>query len=378
MNFELSDEQKLVQETAREFAEQRIAPLVDQIEREHKIPQELIDEMGEMGFFGIQYSSEYGGADAGYVTYMLMDEQICAVCNSVAQLFNGNSLAASCIENFGTPEQKAKYLPDLCAGRAIGSFAFTEPETGSDPKSLTTTAAKVDGGYVLNGTKRFITCGSYAGVMICFAIDDQTGKPSAFLVDKFCDGYSISDRWNTIGSSGIELVDVFLENVFVPDENVLGLLGNGYPILQFNICFGKVGALACALGDAKMAVDEAFKYAQTKTRRGVPITSYQTMQTKLAEIYSLHEAARWMAYRYAWHCDHADMATLPRYAASAKLFVTSTCVKIVQLCMEVHGCYALIDDFPVSRAWREIISGELVEGVPDVQKTILAHQLLNG
>lgn len=376
MDFKFTDEQLLIQEAAHEFAERKIRPIVSQIEQEHKIPQHIIDEMGEKGFFGIQYGTEYGGSEAGYVAYILMSEQICATSNSVAQLFNGNSLAASCISVFGNSKQKAKYLPDLCTGKAIGSFAFTEPETGSDPKSLTTLAKKVEGGFILNGTKRFITCSGYKGIMVCFAIDDQTNKPTAFLVHKFCKGYSVSDRWHTIGSEGIELLDVFLDDVFIPDEDVLGELGGGYPILQYNICFGKVGVLACALGDTKMAVDEAFKYAHEKTRRGVPITSYQAMQMKLAEIHSLHEAAQWMAYRYAWHCDNPNMKTLPKYAASAKLFVTSTCIKIVHLCMEVHGCYALVEDFPVSRAWREIISGELVEGAPDVQKTILAHQLL--
>lgn len=376
MDFSLSKEEQMIQSAARDFSEQVILPLVEQIEAEHACPDEVIEGMAELGFFGLQFSEEYGGSDAGYVAYSLALSEIAASSGSVASLLSAHSLGLAAIDKFGTHEQKLKYMKPATEGKAICSFAFTEPGTGTDPKAITSTAVRDGDDYVINGTKRFISNGTFDGPCVVFAKDDETGRPTGFIIDKNCEGYSVSQNWDKIGNRGADLVDLYLKDVRVPKENLLGELGKGYNILQYAISFGKIGVVSITLGNAITAYNEAFKYATEKLHRGEPISKFQAVKLQLADMYSKLEAAKWTTYRFAWEADRANIRDFARYASSTKIFVCDLCVDIVRTAMEVHGSYGLMEDYRVAKAWREVIIGGIVEGVPNVQKTILASQLL--
>ncbi|HHW62193.1 MAG TPA: acyl-CoA dehydrogenase, partial [Syntrophomonadaceae bacterium] len=282
MEFTFSKEQELIQRMAREVAEKSIVPLAVQIDEENRVPAELIAELGELDFFGIPFAEEYGGADGGYDQYVLALEQLARGSSGVAMIISAHTLALGAIDTFGTEEQKKKFMPLPCKGQEIASFAFTEPGTGSDPKQITTTAKKDGDDYILNGTKRFISNADYEGPIVIFANESESGRVTAFLVEKFCEGYSVSEPWSKVGMHGGSLVDVYLKDVRIPKENILGEIGQGYPILLYGISFGKVGVSACALGGVLACYEEALNYAKEKMHRDKPIAKFQTIQLRIA------------------------------------------------------------------------------------------------
>lgn len=378
MNFALTKEQELIQKAAREYAEKYIEPISEKIDAENKVPPEIIQGLGELDLFGIPIAEEYGGAGAGYASYVLAMEQIARASSGVGMILSAHTLALSAISTFGTEEQKKKYLPAPCKGQEIASFAFTEPATGSDPKQITTTAVKEGDHYILNGTKRFISNAASPGPIVIFAKEAETGKVSAFIVEKFCEGYSVSEPWEKIGMHGGPLLDVYLKDVKVPAENTLGAPGMGYTILQVGISFGKVGVSSCALGCILCAYEEAIKYAKEKTHRDQPIAKFATIQDHIAEIAIKYEAARWMTYRLGWLADNVrDPRQFAKEAAAVKTFVCETGVDVVRLAMAVHGSYGLTSDYKIQRLWRDSIIGPQIEGVTDMQKVIVAGVVLN-
>ncbi|NLB88056.1 MAG: acyl-CoA dehydrogenase, partial [Syntrophomonadaceae bacterium] len=235
MDFSLTKEQELIQRMAKEFAEKYIEPISQQIDEENRIPEDILEGLRELDLFGIPFSDEYGGAGGGYSSYVLAMEQLGAAASGVAMIISAHTLGLGAIDIFGTEEQKKKYMPKACKGEHIVSFAFTEPGTGSDPKQIATTAVREGDYYILNGTKRFISNANFPGPIVVFAKDDESGKVTAFIVEKWCEGYSISEPWDKGGMHGGPLLDVYLKDVKVPVENVLGSLGQGYPILQYAI-----------------------------------------------------------------------------------------------------------------------------------------------
>src|SRR5665647_1397038 len=297
MDFILSKEQQLIQKIAREFAQKHIEPVAEQIEKENMVPEHIIKGLAELDFFGLPYDEKYGGASAGYDGYVLVLEELSKSCKAVASLISVNTLGLGAIVNFGTEAQKEKHLYPCCKGEMLASFAFTEPGTGSDPKQITTTAVKDGDHFIINGTKRFISNGNFKGPMVTFAKDAISGKPTAFIIDKFCEGYSVSAPWNKIGMHGQVLLDIYLKDVRVSADNLLGELGQGYPILQYGIGFGKIGVSACSLGGLASALEESIRYAKQKTHRDGVIAKFPTIQTKIAELAISYEAARWLTYR---------------------------------------------------------------------------------
>jgi alkylation response protein AidB-like acyl-CoA dehydrogenase len=379
MDFAMSKEQALIQKAAREFATKVIEPEAERIDRENVIPQGVMEGLSDLDMFGIPFPEEYGGAGAGYQTYILALEQIAAASMGVAGMLQAHCLSLSPIAHFGTHEQKSKYLPEACRGQKVASFAFTEPGTGSDPKQITTTAVKDGDSYILNGTKRFITNSNLEGPAIIFARESQSGEVTAFIVDKFAEGYSVSDPWHKIGWHGGQLCDIYLNNVRVPAENILGEIGNGYPILQQGIAFGKVGMAATFLGGTLAAFEEAVKYAQQKTHRDKPIAKFQAVQLTIAEIAEKYEAAKWLTYQMGYRNDHIkDMADFTKNSALTKDFVCNNMVDVVRLSMNVHGSYGLMEDYKISRLYRDAIIGPQIEGVSDLQKLIVAGHILKG
>ena len=378
MDFTLNKEQLMIKKMAREFAEQSLAPVADLIEEENRVPEEIIAGLAELDLFGLAMPEEYGGANAGYDSYVLAMEQIARVSCGPAMIISAHSLGLGAIANFGTAEQKARYMPAACQGKHIASFAFTEPGTGSDPKQITSTAVKEGDHYVINGTKRFISNGTYPGPLVLFAKDAESGRPTAFIVEKFCEGYSVSKPWEKLGWHGGDLVDIYLQNVKVPLDNVLGEIGNGYPILQYGIAFGKIGMNSLALGTTLAAFEEAVKYAREKTHRGQPIAKFPSIQLKIAEIAMKYEASRWMAYRLG------VLANKPRSyqefaqeAALSKVIIAENAMQAARLALDVHGSYGLMADYKVSRLYRDAAMGPQIEGVIDMQKIIVAGDILN-
>ena len=377
MNFELSKEEALIQKMAKTFAEQIIDPLVDIIEQENRTPPEVIEGMAELNLFGMAIPEEYGGADAGYLCYTLAQEQIARIHPGPAMTISGHSLGLNAINQFGNVQQRQQYLPTGCSGELIASWAFTEPGTGSDPTQITTTAVKNEDHYILNGTKRFITNSNYKGPMVCFAREMETGEITAFIVDKFSAGYSTSEQWHKQGWHGNDLCDVYMDRVKVPAENILGEIGQGYRILQFGIAYGKLGLNAVSLGLTLAAYEEAIKYAKERIHRGKSIAKFQAIQIRAANIAMKYEASKWVGYRLAALADnHRDEDVFRAEVAKAKVILAENCIEAVRDAVDIHGSYGLIEDYKIARIYRDAIMGAQSEGVIDMQKVIIARQIL--
>jgi len=377
MDFKLSKEQELIQKSARDFAEKYIVPAADQIDRENKVPQDIYKRMAELELFGIPFAEEFGGTGAGYSCYPLAVEQIARASGGVALTLSVNTLALSAVNVFATPEQKKRIMPPCCRGEKVASFAFTEPGTGSDPKQITTTAVKDGDSYVLNGTKRFISCADMEGPIVIFAKDDETNFPTGFLVDKFCPGYSVSEPWHKIGMRGGTMTDVYLKDVRAPAANMLGPKGQGYWVLQAGIAFGKIGVSSGALGGMQAALDLCIKYAKEKQHRDKTIAKFQGVQMDIARIAEKTEAARWLCYRLGYLAETSkDLRLFAKEAALTKSFVTEAAVDVSRLAIAVHGSYGVMQDYAVERIYRDMIIGEQVEGVADLQRVITASILL--
>ncbi|MEA1961163.1 MAG: acyl-CoA dehydrogenase family protein [Bacillota bacterium] len=373
MDFTLSKEQELIQKMAREYAQKNIAPIAEQIDVENKVPDEIIAELGELDLFGIPFAEEYGGADGGYDQYVLAMEQIARASSGVGMIISAHTLALGAISTFGTEEQKKKYMLLPCKGKQIASFAFTEPGTGSDPKQITSTAVKDGDDYVLNGTKRFISNANFEGPIVIFARESETQEVTAFIVEKFCEGYSVSEQWHKMGMHGGPLVDVYLKDVRVSKANLLGQVGQGYPILQYGISFGKVGVSACALGGILAAYEEGMTYAKEKTHRDKPIAKFQSIQLKVADLTIKYEAARWLTYRLGCLADKVkNPVQFAKESAVTKAFVTETATEVARIAIDIHGSYGLMEDYTVSRLYRDAVMGPQIEGVNDMQKMIVA------
>lgn len=378
MEFSLSKDQLMIQKMAREFSIKFLEPAAEQIDREGTTPPAIMEGLADLELMGLPFAEEYGGAGAGYDAYVLAMEQLGRVSSGPAIAISVNCLGLGAIDKFGTPEQKNKYMPRACKGEELASFAFTEPGTGSDPRQITTTAVKDGDSYVINGSKRFITNASYPGPMVLFANDSESGKPTAFIVDKFCDGYSLSQPWEKIGYHGGPLLDVYFKNVRVPAENVLGRIGGGFPVLTYGIAFGKVGISSVALGGILSALEESVKYAREKTHRGAPIAKFQAIQLRIADLAMKYEACRWLTYRLGCLANDAkDQAAFAKEAALTKTFVCETFADAARIAIDVHGSYGLMNDYKVTRLYRDAIMGPQVEGVADMQKMIVAGMLLN-
>jgi len=333
--------------------------------------------MSALELFGIPFPEEVGGTGAGYSCYPLAVEQIARASGGVALTLSVNSLALSAINLFGTPEQKMRTMPPCCRGEKIASFAFTEPGTGSDPKQITTTAVKDGDSYVLNGTKRFISCADMEGPIVIFAKDDETNFPTGFLVEKFCPGYSVSEPWHKIGMRGGTMTDVYLKDVRVPAANMIGPKGQGYWVLQAGIAFGKIGVSSGALGGMQAALDLCVKYAKEKQHRDKTIAKFQGVQMDIAKIAEKTEAARWLCYRLGYLAETSkDLRLFAKEAALTKSFVTEAAVDVSRLAVAVHGSYGVMQDYAVERIYRDMIIGEQVEGVADLQRVITASILL--
>lgn len=376
MDFSLTKDQMMIQKAFREYAEQFIEPVVEEIEKTCVIPPDVIKGLGEMGVFGMALPEEYGGSDAGYLALVLALEQVAKVCSGISNVIGAHYGSAGIIRLYGSEEQKQKYLPKCCSGEHIASVAWTEPGTGSDPKQLTTTAKKEGDCYILNGTKRFITSPNYDGPCMVFAKDLDNGGIQCFIVDKKSEGFVLSEPWSKIGEHGAPVYDIYLQNVKVAPEDRVG--DSGYPILQGMISYGKIGMCCTALGNIAAAYDEALKYAQEKTHRGESITKFQSIQLRISDMACYYETAKWMTYRLGYEADKAigRLGDVAKESAMTKLIVGWCSIQAAHTAMQIHGSYGLMDDYKISRIYKEVAFTPTVEGVEDMQKIIVSKYLV--
>jgi len=378
----LSKEQELIQKAARDFAANTIMPLAKQIDEEDKVPLAIWEGLADLGFLGIPFEEELGGGAAGYECYVLALEQIARASSGVATMLSVHTMAMDAIAIFGTTEQKAKYIPKGCRGEIRPSFAFTEPGTGSDPKQLTTVATRQGDNYVISGTKRFISNAGYEGPMIVFCKDADTGGCSAYIVEKFCEGYSLSKPWDKIGGHGSPIFDVYFKDVKVPIENLLGNPGRGFDILLLGIAMGKIGTSTIALGGMLAGYELAVKYAKEKLHRGKPIAKFQAIQLKIGHIAAKYQSTRWMCYRLGTLANAImskevkDASQFEAEAALVKSYASDTAVEVVTLAMNVHASYGLTKDYEIEKVYRDAIIAPQIEGVSDIQRIIFANSVL--
>lgn len=380
MDFGFSKEEQLIQKAAKEFADQKIAPVAGDIHRTNAMPEEIVEGLADLGMFGIPFPDKYGGGDAGYLSYILALERLSRASSGVGMIVSVNAVGLAVINAFGTEEQKSRYMPQSIDGKKIMSFAFTEPGTGSDPKQLTTTVSRDGDHYILNGTKRFISNAGYEGPLVVVAKEGDTGKATAFIIDKFCDGYSLSAPWEKIGAHGGGLYDVYFKDLKIPAENMLGQSGGGLFALKIAMVYGKIGLTGLFLGRALAAFEEGLQYASEKTHRGEPIArKFEHIKIAIADMAMKYDAAKWYAYHLGWAADHyKDSAQLVKEAAFSKVFVTETAIDIARISMGIHGSYGLMEDYKISQIWGDVIMGPQVEGTAPLLKLLGAGVMLNG
>jgi alkylation response protein AidB-like acyl-CoA dehydrogenase len=376
--FEFTDSMRMVQETARNFAEREIRPTVMRFDESQEFPHEIIRKLGELGFMGIILPEEYGGAGFGYLEYVTMLEEISRVDPSIGlSLAAHNSLCCNHLYTFGNEAQRKKFLPELGSGRMIGAWALTEPTSGSDAGGMLTTAVKGPGGYAINGSKNFITHGSVAGVTVVMAIVDRSkGKKgiSAFLVENGTPGFIVSKKENKLGMRCCDTSALAFDNCRIPEGNLLGDEGTGFNQALAVLDGGRISIAALAVGIAQGALDASLKYARERKQFGKPIGEFQAIQWKLADMATGIEAARLLTYRAAHFKNQGKDVTLE--SAMAKYFAGEVAVAATNEAVQIHGGYGFIKDFPVEKFYRDVKLVTIGEGTTEIQKMVIARELL--
>jgi alkylation response protein AidB-like acyl-CoA dehydrogenase len=378
MNFQLTEEQRLVRDTVREFAEKELAPIAGELDRLKRFPEKPLQRLAELGILGMTIPPEYGGAGADAVSSCLALMEISRACASTAVSVSvHNTLTCEIIYRYGTANQQRKYLPALCRGEILGAFSLSEPTSGSDAASLRTTAIRRGEQYILNGTKLFVTNGSRAGAIILFASTDlfQGDKGiTAFLVEPRLAGFRVGKREEKMGLRASDTTELVLEDCRVPVENRIGEEGEGFKIAMASLANGRAGIAAQAVGIAQACLDAAIRYAKERRQFGQPIAQFQAIQWKLADLATEIEAARLLTFRAAARKDRG----LPFTAESsmAKLFASEVANRAAYGAVQIHGGYGYLQDFPVERYARDARVLTIYEGTSEIHRLIVSRHLL--
>ena len=379
MDFELTDEQRLLRDTVRDFARQEVAPVAEELDRTHSFPYELVAKMGELGLMGIPFPEEYGGGGADTLAYALAVEELTRVDSSVAITMAAHtSLGTMPIHLWGTDEQKDDWLPELCSGRKLAAFGLTEPEAGSDAGNTQTRATLEDGHWMVNGAKQFIT-NSGTDISGCVTITAVTGQSngtkeiSNIIVPNGTPGYAIGEPYRKMGWNASDTRPLSFEDCRVPEANLLGRRGEGFKQFLQILDGGRIGVAAMGVGLAQGALDEAISYARERRAFGQPIAKYQAIQAKIADISAQIEAARLLVYRAAVLKDRGEPFTLT--AAQAKLITGRLAVRATEEAVQIHGGYGYIEEYPVCRFYRDAKILTIGEGTDEVQQMVIARQL---
>ncbi len=377
MNFELNDAQRMLRDMVRDFAEKEIKPRVAEIDRTDEFPWDLWKRMAELGLLGMTLPPEYGGSGMDIVSWAIAQEEMARASVVVADIQLLSTLMQNMILQNGTDAQKQKYLPALGSGAKICIIAQTEPGAGSDVAGIQATAKPERDGYVLNGTKRFLTCAMLADLAIVVAtVDKSKGHKgiTLFLVEKGTPGFSPGSKEHLMGVKGMGTGEVVLDNCWVPKENLLGGEGEGFKRAMMSLDTGRIGIGCQAVGLAQAAMEEAIRYAKQRTAFGGPIANLQAIQFMLADMSAGIEAARLRLRHAAWLKDQGR--SIIREAAEAKLLASDLAVKVTADALQIHGAYGYSTDFPIERMYREAKVYQIWEGTSEIQRVVIARQLL--
>jgi alkylation response protein AidB-like acyl-CoA dehydrogenase len=378
MDFSLSEDQREILAMVRDFARAEVLPRAAAIDERAEYPADLVAKMAELGLMGIPFPEEYGGAGQSYITFALIVEELCRACASTGLIMDVNiSLCGEPILMFGTEEQKQRYLFPLSTGEKLGALAMTEPEAGSDAASIKTSAAKRDGCYVLNGRKIFITNGEVADVYVVTAVTDRekgTSGITDFIVEKSMPGVSFATHYDKMGIRGAPTTDVVLDNVEVPEENVLGGEGNGFKVTMDTLDAGRIGIAAQAVGIARAALEDCLDYVNDRHQFGRPIAHFQGIQFMLADMATRIQAARTLMLRAASLRDRNIPCA--RESSMAKLFAGDAAMAVTIDAVQVFGGYGYIQEYPVERHMRDAKITQIYEGTQQIQRMVVARQVL--
>ena len=374
IDFELTDEQRLVRETAREFADREIAPRARDNDRGERFDTELVGKLAEMGFLGAIVSEEYGGRGIDYRTYGLIVEEVGRGDSSARTVVSVvTSLVGSSIERFGSEEQRREWLPPLCSGE-LGCFALTEPNTGSDAANLATRATKVEGGWRISGQKQWISLGNYARLALVFAqTDPEQGHRgiACFLVPTDAEGFSSQEIHGKLGLRASDTAELSLDGVDVADEAMLGEVGDGFKIAMTALDSGRFSVAAGCVGICQGCVDASVSYAKERQQFGRPIASFQLVQEMIADMVVETDASRALVWRAGWLKDTGQPNTTE--TSIAKLYATEAAVRCANTAIQVHGGSGYVDDYPVERYLRDARVTTLYEGTTQIQKLIIGR-----
>jgi alkylation response protein AidB-like acyl-CoA dehydrogenase len=380
MDFELSEEQKLVRRTAREFAEAEIAPVSARYDEAEEFPAALIPKLGELGFMGALFPAEYGGAGLDYVSYALVVEELSRVDGSIGiTMWAHNSLCTNHIYSCGTEAQRQKYLPPLCRGEVLGAWGLTEPGSGSDAAAMKTTAVDAGDAWVLHGSKAFITNGSVAGTAVVLARtapDSDAGSRgiSAFVLERGMPGFRAGQRYKKLGLHASDTAELIFEGARVPRENLLGEKGRGFQDTKKVLEGGRIAMAAMAVGLAQGALDQGLRYARERQAFGRPIGEFQAIQAMLADLATEVQAARLLTLRAAYGKDRGR--PVMQEASMAKVFASEVGMKAATKALQIHGGYGYTREFPIERIFRDVKLCEIGEGTSEVQRMVIARHLL--
>lgn len=380
MQFQLSEEEELIQKTAREFADEKLAPLASKIDAEEQIPREIIDQMAELGFMGMLAPEQYGGAELNNFCYTLVQIEINRACASTGITMSvHNSLAQSPIIYFGSEAQKQKYLPKLTKAEWIGAYSLSEPGSGTDAASLICSAVRDGNSYILNGTKNFVTNGGIADIFIVFTRThpDKSLKAkgiSAFIVERGMKGFTIGKSEKKLGIKGSSTVELHFEDCRVPAENLLGKENEGFKIAMHTLDGGRIGISAQAIGIAEASLAASIKYSKERKQFDKFLAEFQAIQWKLAEMATDIDAAKLLTFRASRLRDAGKPHT--KEAAIAKLFSATMVNKHAKEAVQILGGVGYTKDFPVERYFRDAKITEIYEGTSEVQRIVIARELL--
>ena len=378
MDFELGEDQKLMQEAAREFARKKLAPIAEKMDEDEALPPEVSKELGELGYFGMLLPEEYGGLDLDYLSYVCALEELAIGSAAIMiGLSVHNSLCCRAVYDWGSDHLKDKYLERMASGEFFGCYCLSEPESGTDAGSLKCSADEKGDKFILNGTKNWVTSAGVARVFIVFALTDRAAGPkgiSCFIIDKDTPGLNLGAKEKKLGIKPSDTREVSFTDCEIPKDNLIGEKNHGFKIALSLLDGGRMGVAAQGVGIAQAAFDEAFKYAHEREQFGQPIVNFQSIQFKLADMAMRIEAARLLTHSAAWKKDRLGREA-SKYISMAKLFASETANWVANQALQIHGGYGYVKEYPVERYFRDARITEIYEGTSEAQRMVIFRNL---
>ncbi len=378
MDYLLTEEQKMLKAMVRDFAEKELEPVAAQVDEESMYPAENVKKMAELGLMGVPFPEKYGGSGGGEVSFVLVEEELSRVCASTGTVyFVTAGLAGQPIYMFSNEEQRQRWVPDVAAGRKITAFALTEAGAGSDPAAMETTAARTKGGYILNGTKIFITNGAEADLSVVFATVDKSLKHRGicgFVAEKGMPGFSVGKHEHKLGIRGSSTTELNFQDCFVPEANRLGQEGEGFKQALKSIDASRVSVAAQAVGIAQGAFDKALAYAKERKQFGQTIGDFQAIQWMLSDMATQLDAARLLTYRAAWLQEEGQ--PFVKEASMAKVYAAEVSMYVTTKAIQIYGGYGFVKEYPLERYFRDARITEIYEGTSEMQRMTIARHLM--